>query len=314
MIAIFRNNFVTTPQIIYFMKKAFFFLSLSILSFGLVTAQELKHPKYKISQFQLSFGGDRSLAPLSIDENEFNVLAPGAQIPANSMPYATQFGWNAPTLNMNVAFHPLKKNGLAGEYNKNRTFRAGLSAQGISAFIYNTSNSVTTRIDTLVSSANGSIYGFVDSINQDFTYSSYMATAVKLDFSYLASTDVSKRFSFYSGIGLNFGLTVAPRTEIHSHSWDSERITDTNDNFISTQSVYNALNVNRQVYQNKMGYMAALYVPLGVDFRLGKKNEVMKKMHLFFELRPTISALSIPETKTYVYPSMQNCVGIKFTW
>lgn len=314
MIAIFRNNFVTTPQIIYFMKKAFFFLSLSILSFGLVTAQELKHPKYKISQFQLSFGGDRSLAPLSIDENEFNVLAPGAQIPANSMPYATQFGWNAPTLNMNVAFHPLKKNGLAGEYNKNRTFRAGLSAQGISAFIYNTSNSVTTRIDTLVSSANGSIYGFVDSINQDFTYSSYMATAVKLDFSYLASTDVSKRFSFYSGIGLNFGLTVAPRTEIHSHSWDSERITDTNDNFISTQSVYNALNVNRQVYQNKMGYMAALYVPLGVDFRLGKKNEVMKKMHLFFELRPTISALRIPETKTYVYPSMQNCMGIKFTW
>ena len=314
MIAIFRNNFVNPAQIIYFMKKVVFSLFLPILTFGIVSAQEVKHPKYKISQFQLSFGGDRSLAPLSINENEFNVLAPGAQIPANSMPYATQFGWNAPTLNMNVAFHPLKKNGLAGEYNKNRTFRAGLSAQGISAFIYNTSNSVTTRIDTLVSSANGSIYGFVDSINQDFTYSSYMATAVKLDFSYLASTDVSKRFSFYSGIGLNFGLTVAPRTEIHSHSWDSERITDTNDNFISTQSVYNALNVNRQVYQNKMGYMAALYVPLGVDFRLGKKNEVMKKMHLFFELRPTISALSIPETKTYVYPSMQNCVGIKFTW
>jgi hypothetical protein len=46
----------------------------------------------------------------------------------------------------------------------------------------------------------------------------------------------------------------------------------------------------------------------------GKKNEVMKKMHLFFELRPTVSVLSIPETKTYVYPSMQNCVGIKFEW
>jgi hypothetical protein len=213
-----------------------------------------------------------------------------------------------------VAFHPLKKNGLSGEYNKNRTFRAGISAQGINASIYNTSNSFTTRIDTLVSSANGSIYGFVDSVHRDFTYSSYMATAVRLDFSYLASTDVSKRFSFYSGVGLNFGITLAPRTEIHSHSWDSEQITDTNDNYISTQSVYNALNVNRQVYQNKMGYMAALYVPIGVDFRLGKKNEVMKKMHLFFELRPTISVLSIPETKTYAYPSMQNCVGVKFEW
>ena len=305
---------VNTPQIIYFMKKAFFLLPLSILSFGLVTAQEVKHPKYKISQFQLSFGGDRSLAPLNINQYEFNILAPGALIPANSTPYTTQFGWDAPTLNMNVAFHPLKKNGLAGEYNKNRTFRAGISAQGISASIYNTSNSFTTRIDTLVSSANGSIYGFIDSTHRDFTYSSYMATAVKLDFSYLASTDVSKRFSFYSGFGLNFGITLAPRTEIYSHSWDSEQITDTNDNYISTQSVYNSSNVNRQVYQNKMGYMAALYVPIGVDFRLGKKNEVMKKMHLFFELRPTVSVLSIPEAKTYVYPSMQNCVGVKFEW
>lgn len=296
------------------MKKVVFSLFLPILTFGIVSAQEVKHPKYKISQLQLSFGGDRSLAPLSINQNEFNVLAPGAQMPENSMSYTTNFGWYASTLNMNVAFHPLKQNGLAGEYNKNRTFRAGISAQGINASIYNTSNSFTTRIDTLVSSGNGSIYGFVDSINQDFTYSSYMATAVKLDFSYLASTDVSKRFSFYSGAGLNFGLTIAPRTEIQSHSWDSERITDTNDNYISNQSVYNALNVNRQVYQNKMGYMAALYVPIGVDFRLGKKNEVMKKMHLFFELRPTISVLSIPEAKTYVYPSMQNCFGLKIEW
>jgi hypothetical protein len=296
------------------MKKSIFLLPILLLSFGIISAQEVKHPKYKISQFQLSFGGDRSLAPLNINQNEFNVLAPGAQIPLNSTPYTTQFGWDAPTLNMNVAFHPLKKNGLAGEYNKNRTFRAGISAQGISASIYNTSNSFTTRIDTLVSAANGSIYGFVDSIHRDFTFSSYMATAVKLDFSYLASTDVSKRFSFYSGVGLNFGITLAPRTEIHLHSWDSERITDTNDNYISNQSVYNSLNVNRQVYQNKMGYMAALYVPIGVDFRLGKKNEVMKKIHLFFELRPTVSVLSIPETKTYVYPSIQNCIGVKFEW
>jgi hypothetical protein len=295
--------------------KIFFFLAvLSVSSCFVVSAQEIKKSKYKISQFQLSFGGDRSLAPLNINQNEFNVLAPGAQIPLNSTPYTTQFGWNAPTLNMHVAFHPLKKSGLAGEYNKNRTFRVGISAQGISASIYNTSNTFTTRIDTLLSAANGSIYAFVDSIHRDFTFSSYMATAVKLDFSYLASTDVSKRFSFYSGVGLNFGITLAPRTEIHSHSWDSERITDTNDNYISNQSVYNSLNVNRQVYQNKMGYMAALYVPIGVDFRLGKKNEVMKKIHLFFELRPTISVLSIPETKTYVYPSMQNCVGLKFEW
>jgi|694.fasta_scaffold31883_5 hypothetical protein len=296
------------------MKKIFSLAVLAVSSCFVVSAQEIKKSKYKISQFQLSFGGDRSLTPLNINQNEFNILAPGAQIPANSTPYTTQFGWDAPTLNINVAFHPLKKNGLSGEYNKNRTFRAGISAQGINASIYNTSNSFTTRIDTLVSSANGSIYGFVDSVHRDFTYSSYMATAVRLDFSYLASTDVSKRFSFYSGVGLNFGITLAPRTEIHSHSWDSEQITDTNDNYISTQSVYNALNVNRQVYQNKMGYMAALYVPIGVDFRLGKKNEVMKKMHLFFELRPTISVLSIPETKTYAYPSMQNCVGVKFEW
>jgi hypothetical protein len=296
------------------MKKIILLLAAAIASNAIVTAQEVKHPKYKISQFQLSFGGDRSLTPLNINQNEFNVLAPGAQIPANSAPYTTQFGWDAPTLNMNVAFHPLNKNGLSGEYNKNRTFRAGISAQGISASIYNTSNSFTTRIDTLVSSANGSIYGFVDSTHRDFTFSNYMATAVKLDFAYLASTDVSKRFSFYSGVGLNFGITLAPRTEIHSHAWDSEQITDTNGNFISTQSVYNALNVNRQVYQNKMGYMAALYVPIGIDFQLGKKNEVMKKMHLFFELRPTVSVLSIPEAKTYVYPSMQNCVGVKFEW
>ena len=123
---------------------ALFFLFASIQF--TVKAQQIKQPKYKISQFQLSFGGDRSLVPLNINQNEFNVLAPGAQIPANSTPYNTQFGWDAPTLNMNVAFHPLKKNGLARGHMAVRGFST--RAHGC-ARVYNEGNFVAWVFDDL---------------------------------------------------------------------------------------------------------------------------------------------------------------------
>jgi len=78
------------------MKKIFSLAVLAVSSCFVVSAQEIKKSKYKISQFQLSFGGDRSLAPLNINQNEFNVLAPGAQIPLNSTPYTTQLGNECP--------------------------------------------------------------------------------------------------------------------------------------------------------------------------------------------------------------------------
>lgn len=294
------------------MKKSVFLLTAILFSTAAILAQEVKKPKIKLSQFQISMGGDRALAPLTWTQEDFNLLAPGAQWPTGAVPYRNQFGWDAATLNINVAFHPLKKN--EDERNMNRLIRAGISAQGVSASIYNTSSSMTTRVDTLVSSSTGNIYGFVDSIRQNFTYGSYNSTAVKADFAYLGYTDISKRISFYSGIGASFGITIAPRTQVQSHAWNSERITDTTGNFISSQSFSNGFDVNRESYRNKMGYLATAYVPLGIDFRLGKKNEFMKQMHLFFELRPTVSALNIPEIRTFVYPSLQNSIGVKFEW
>ena len=57
----------------------------------------------------------------------------------------------------------------------------------------------------------------------------------------------------------------------------------------------------------------ALKLDSPVYMRIGKKGELCKRTHLFYELRPNISITSIPELRTYASTNIQHGIGLKFS-
>ena len=143
----------------------------------------------------------------------------------------------------------------------------------------------------------------------------YSATAIKLDGSFVWSTDPDRRFSLYGGIGLNAGIVVATRTEVYSDAWSSEEILDERGYQIASRDDISGDGRMRQErFRNKSGWSATFYAPLGVDLRLAKTKPVWNQLHLFTEMRPCLTLLGIPETKTYAVPGIQNTAGLKLHW
>jgi len=62
-----------------------------------------------------------------------------------------------------------------------------------------------------------------------------------------------------------------------------------------------------------MGYAATAYVPVGMDFRLGKKDSFLKMIHLFIEARPSAKVVFQPEIKPNFNAFLNYGFGVKFT-
>jgi len=294
-------------------------LPLLVLAILTTTSYSQHRPSlsWKISDFQVSTGMENSTSAFSIRPNEFTRFAPGSSIisPGGADPYGFGFpyDWSSSMLNIHLGLNPFNKS--TGETRLNRTLRLGLSAQQFSNNLYSTFNGSTTRVDTLLNGNNSSIFGFVDSVRYENTYSDYSATALKLDAAFLWSTDGSRRVSLFAGLGVNAGLLVAAQTYIHSHEWTERQITDSTGYPISfTNFNGDRFDSREERFNNKTGWAGTAYIPFGVDFRIGKKHSFWKQLHLFTEVRPALSFVSIPETKTVLIPGVQNTFGLKVRW
>ncbi|HPS71758.1 MAG TPA: hypothetical protein PLM70_05865 [Bacteroidales bacterium] len=62
---------------------------------------------------------------------------------------------------------------------------------------------------------------------------------------------------------------------------------------------------------NNFGFSA--YIPLGVDFRIGKKRDFWKRIHLFYELRPNINVTYIPNLRSITNTSINHGIGCKIS-
>ena len=63
---------------------------------------------------------------------------------------------------------------------------------------------------------------------------------------------------------------------------------------------------------NKRNIAMSAYVPLGLDFRIGKNNKFFNHIHLFTEFRPTVNVTSVPEMGNFFAYGYQLTSGLKF--
>jgi hypothetical protein len=299
------------------MKKMIMTALIGLTAVCITWAQEAPKRKIKVSQVQFSGGGELTSAPLRLAEGDFAKLAPNAQINLTNQPNPIWMGesytWMATALNMQVAGHPLKRGGE--EENKNQTWRFGLSAQGIESNLFSNAETTRQRMDTLYMSSNQTVYGYVDSVSTTFVGGNYKSTALKLDGAFLWSTDAQRRFALYTGLGMNAGITLSPTTRVYNHHWTGKEVVGLDGVLLSSERYMNSQDgFSQTVYANKMGWVASVYIPCGAELRLGNKKEFWKNIRVFGEIRPSLNFIHVPETRTYVFPSIQNALGVKVSW
>jgi len=285
-------------------------LLILILSAPICQAQENK----PISRIHLSDIFLQTGLSGSINQNEsinsMNVLAPKSEIlqsftGANSSTNDFIYGANAfSSIQLGLSF----RNKAKSDYKTNPLLRIGI--------MYVSNNSVSARsnaeirqpFDTLTSSqTNQSIY--VDSITNRYYSIEYTSQQIRLDASLLFRSNQTARWSVMAGIGASYGISVNANTRVSYSKYGREEFIYSNGDKIRKYGEESEF--RSETFNNKMNSGYSFYVPMGVDFRIGKNREFWKHAHLFYELRPGIDINVIPELQTYRSMNIQQGIGLR---
>lgn len=199
------------------------------------------------------------------------------------------YGWHGPAnigLNTNLGLQI--RDDETGGYRQNMLLRLGLQAQTIQISGNYARIEERIRIDTLISNSNGGMT-YIDSMNTASANISQRADMLNLDVSFIFQTDRSKQWSLYGGGGISLGASVNAFTEVNHRNDVSY---DFSGEYVSGSMIfYEFLNWQNEYerFKNKINLASVLYLPMGVDMRLGNHKEFWKRLHLFYEFRPELA-------------------------
>ncbi len=198
-------------------------------------------------------------------------------------------------------------------YKSNPLLRLGVSYLGGTTLSGNYYKEDRITYDTLTSSQSAQVV-YLDSVNTTTYGMNYATEQIRFDASLIFRTIPEARWSLYSGIGCSGGLSFNSYTEIYTGSY-SRTETRGPENGTSTYYYYaESDNFDSETFRNENNFAAAAYIPMGVDFRIGKNKEFWKQTHLFYELRPGLNITSIPELRTIMNASLQQGFGLRINW
>jgi hypothetical protein len=203
-------------------------------------------------------------------------------------------------------------------YRKSPSLRIGItymSSSLLNSGLYGRSNG---GVDTLVSGQSGAML-YVDSLTSKFYNTEYRAQQLRLDCSLIFRTDPNMRWGLFAGIGITGGYSINATTRIdyNERKWVQYRAADEYQNtfnYFPTRNTFGGYSSITEEYRNKNSFTTSAYVPIGVDFRVGKKRALLKMLHVFYELRPGINFTFVSELHTFASTSMQHGLGLKMAW
>ena len=285
------------------MKKTFIFL-------GFLGASISSFSQIKLTQVHLSSGAYRQFGFTPSNITDFAPLAPGSSILLKDFSnYESSMGY----FNFNYPFGMGMQNTPSFQ-----SLQVGLSlpkCQGtLRLGISNFSNQLMSAygsyyeshvVDTLISSQNGSMT-FVDSTISRNVYGNYNNQQIRIDAAYVWEMNAGERWAFSAGAGMSFGLSYQSQTSLHYTE------------FTNSYQGYGSYAGNQitthesETYKNPMAWGANIYVPLGINFRLGTKRAFWKPWMIYSELRPQLSFNSIPNSGVKFSPGIGSASGIRY--
>jgi hypothetical protein len=195
--------------------------------------------------------------------------------------------------------------------NMSTQLRLGVSYSSALNFIGYSSKEDRKTFDTLTSAQTGEMY-FVDSITSNSYSAVYSSNQLQFDGSFIIRTNPQKRWSVYSGIGFLAGFSLVANTSVYYTN--SQSIESYNVESYLSKSYHVSFHVESEKHSNKTSSSLSAYIPIGIDFRIGKTNEFWKKIHLFYEAKPCINRTSIPELRTITNLGLFHGIGLRVSW
>jgi hypothetical protein len=285
------------------MKKTFIFL-------GFLGASISSFSQIKLTQVHLSSGAYRQFGFTPSNITDFAPLAPGSSILLKDFSnYESSMGY----YNFNYPFGMGMQNTSSFQ-----SLQVGLSLPkcqgtlrlGISNFSNQLMNAYGSYyeshvVDTLISSQNGSMT-FVDSTISRNVFGNYNNQQIRIDAAYVWEMNAGERWAFSAGAGLSFGLSYQSKTSLHYTEYTNsyQGYGSYAGNQITTHE--------SETYKNPMNWGANIYVPLGINFRLGTKRAFWKPWMIYSELRPQLSFNSIPNAGVKFSPGIGSASGIRY--
>jgi hypothetical protein len=281
-------------------------LGLAILGFVIFSnsnAQE-KTPRVRISEFHLQTGFQYYPAETTSLE-DFRKLAPNSILLKEDLPSYNSFGY----YNGRGNFSSVQL-GLTFKNHPNALLRVGISNMGVSGLQNRFEKQDYFPYDTLTSSATGE-QTFIDSVSSQSYFMNHSSRQIRLDAALIFRTDASARWSLFAGIGASLGVNYNATTYISYYR----------NNYINNQngnSYYNGYSNNgsekTETFTTKNYLTTTAYIPMGVDFRIGKNQAFWKRLHLYYEIKPSISMTQIPALRTITTVNMTQALGLKVSF
>ena len=141
---------------------------------------------------------------------------------------------------------------------------------------------------------------------------------LRMHASILWQTNPEKRWSLFSGVGLGFGVSIYSEIEHYfSSSYSIETQTSPNQSlfqgyFLNEPSGYIAN--SGSLSQGARWIDANIFVPIGLDFRLSKKENLFKKMHLIAEITPMLYMNKVPGIRMKVNGTLGANFGLRYNF
>jgi hypothetical protein len=220
-------------------------------------------------------------ALLATDLSSFSLVNRQATVGSfQALSVGIKFKKRIPTLRLGIAY--LMNNNLNMAYEK------------VNKYAYDTLTSSQTGAQTVLTH---------DTLNR---YSmTNLSKQLRLDAALIFRTNESARWSLYAGVGASLGYTIESTTRIDYTIENVDRPKDKENTIASSQL---------EIFENKNYLTSSIYAPLGIDFRIGKKREFWKHLHLTYELKPSINFVAIPEIKTVTVVGMVSTGGLRYTF
>ncbi|MDX5320153.1 MAG: hypothetical protein LPK45_03675, partial [Bacteroidota bacterium] len=163
-----------------------------------------------------------------------------------------------------------------------RSFRIGVSFMGSHTAGGSLFRSESTTIDTLESSS-GMKY-LVDSVYTHYLNFSAQSQNLFLDIAYLFRTSTNARWSLFAGVGVQTGLSFNRKATMYS--WEQRHLEINGSETRINEGEFTRPDL--EMRQLKAGWSSNVYLPMGIDCKLGTKKPFWKPLHLFYELRPSL--------------------------
>ncbi|MBU3662108.1 MAG: hypothetical protein FGM41_02790 [Bacteroidetes bacterium] len=288
--------------------KKYCLMLLAILAFTHLTYGQ-KSNSYSVSDLFISGGAQLYSVP-NYQLSDIQKLAPNSKILSKDLSGYNSNYWGNNYNNEGAAIFSaqlaFKKNKEKVSTTPNPIYRMGISYGSFNTLTDQRYKTTSTPYDTLTSSRTGETF-YIDSFYTQGVIASQTRQQLKVEGAVIFQTETQRRLSFYAGVAASVGVSFNAETRISEYEYAYGAGYNT---FFYTSNF--GMN-NTETFANKSSWTAEVGIPLGANLRLGKTTPLLNQFNLFFEIKPSLGFIDVPEVKTLVIPLVQNSLGIRYS-